>query len=316
MNKPWVLNTSDEMETFNSRDFWTEEDGLIESLSLSLSPHSGLYYSDLSPLFSYEIQKIDSLNLFSHIHLRDGAALLLNFFLNQPDPKVLRTKISVHHTFHHLIPSSWIDHVQFVELVSKKSSTNDRLYYAMGNKIGFDTIEHLKKLNSQGKKEINILSSLIGTLGSHERSDMAAQFIKLSTILKKELPDADISFVELSTINQQKVNGSQVVLDNHLLNYCSDSYIQHYLLSLGACSESVIKEDTNFIELGLNYGYQQVFPQIQVQKNDEIWNLIKSMNIQSSRDKNISREFGQLEQYLDPALVEIGQALLEGNFRK
>jgi len=317
MSKSWVLNSADEMETFNTRDFWIEEDGLVESLTLSLSPHSGLYFSDLSPIFSYEIQKMESLNLFSHLHLRDGASLLLNFFLNNPKPSNIRTKISIHESLKDLVPSDWRDQVQFIELVSLRQASKKRAYYIMGSSVGFDTFTHVQKIIDGGIEEVVFLASMVGTLGSSERASMGAQFISLSNQIIEKFSSINIKFEELKKINLNDVSQSLVAIDRDLFNYCSDSYVAHLLLSQGACTEALFAGDpTRFIELGLNYGQQLVDAEIDTDKSKELWDFIQKMNISSSNDRNVSREFGQLEQYLNPALIDLGRTLIEGKFFK
>lgn len=300
-----------EIELFNSRDFWTEEDNIVEAINLHLRPHSEVYYSELCPIFTYEILKYESLNLFGLIQLRDGICFILDFFLKHPNPENLRTKLIVNSKLRFLIPEAWRKNVYFVKLASTNKAIGiSELYFITGETISSNTLKQLEAYYSEGVQTVNLILTCTSPMSGLDRGSIGAKFANFACELKERFPNIKFNFLQMSEVCSRSVKGKLVDIDDGLLNWCSDSYLMHLMLSYGACLRtSVSPKNEDFFEVGPNYGFL-----FQNDKFDNVemlvWEDVHTYNITFNNPNSINRVHGQLKDYLHPGIIEFSKNLL------
>lgn len=315
MSTKWIKSTQGELELFNNRDQWLKTDSAIDRIVETMSPHSEVYFSDLCPIFSFEIFDLENLNLFKAVHLRDGAATLIDFYLKYPEPNQLRTKVYVEKSLFSLTPKAWMNHVVPVELVTTKHSKRDNSYYITGDTFeDFDEIK-IKKLIDIGVTHIEVIPTTFSSQDQKSRAEIGSKFINLAKKLKENFKGVDIKFISPEEIDKSKVKEFYVETSLGVSVYCSDSYLIHYLLGLGAClTTNMTCEFSKINMIGPDYGV--IISNI---SHDEIranhtWRLIKQLGINSCDISNLDKLNAQLVDFINTDKVRIAKDYLKGNY--
>ncbi len=70
-------------------------------------PSSEDFFHPLNPMYSFFFQRVEQLDFFKIVLLRDGAISLLDFFLRFPTPKGCKTQVLVPADLMFLVPDAW-----------------------------------------------------------------------------------------------------------------------------------------------------------------------------------------------------------------
>lgn len=313
-----LLNSTAEVELFHSRDFWNQEDNIIESVTLALSPHSEIYYSSLCPIFSFELQKIDSLNLFSHVQLRDGLIFLLDFFLRNPEPKNLRTQISVESSMAAIVPESWRNQVSYYSYKSNVDVKSTQGFYIVGlekltDQKFSEIISDINEMKDKGIKDITIIPTIISSFNKKDRGAHPATLANFSLKLSKEINGVEINFQSMENLKVSKLKGSLARFNKDLLLWCGDSYLKQYLLSNGAICWSENEElGETEVELSL---YHKAIISKKVKSEDieisnQLWAFINKMNLQLVGLGDMNRIDGELDEYVSAEVIGLADEVL------
>ena len=111
-NYDWLLSQSkDEITSLNDISRWMTESLEAEEFFKYIAPHAKYYFSPLNNFFLFLLKDFSSLNHFQKVFVRDGLLGLKLFFLRNPTPKNLKTKLIVNRLFKRYIPESWQSNV-------------------------------------------------------------------------------------------------------------------------------------------------------------------------------------------------------------
>ena len=121
----------EETALFHRQSLWLEEDLYISKFKHFLSPHSNNFYSELRGIFSFEIQKLESLNYFEFISFRDGILPLMCFFQRYPTPDLFKKRIFIHSKMGAIVPEAWKGQISFYDFNYKVQKDNSKLVLSL-----------------------------------------------------------------------------------------------------------------------------------------------------------------------------------------
>jgi hypothetical protein len=321
------LNKKDEVELFNDRDLWCNPDFLTEKLIHSLSPHSDFYYSSLCPIFSFEIRNNDSLNLFTSVLLRDGVISLLNFFLKNPTPVGVRTKVLINENLSQIVPKAWFDRVWYYRSHSKVKTNGVKFNYIVNlENYGPMLLESIrndfKEILSSGYKDINIIPTAVSGFGQGDRSRLPSCIASFSNDISKEFKERDLSFSSIIELDKDELLGSSFKLNKNVFLWTSDSYIAHYLLSNGASDFTQNghdeTSDKSEVELSLYHGMTVFRKQDQASKETlpEFCAFLEEMKIRPLSNDQLGLITDEPKNYIANDIVGISYELVDMIFDK
>lgn len=108
-----------------SNEHFTEVQGRIW-------PTSDEFFHPLNPMYSIFLPSVGQINYFKVILLRDGAQMLLDFFLRFPLPKLTQTKLIVPADLLFLVPEVWHPHVFCYRLKALRPMVHQKNYFFYG----------------------------------------------------------------------------------------------------------------------------------------------------------------------------------------
>lgn len=231
---------SEYSELINNKSKWSEPDYLDKQYTHYNQPHTQEYHNPIgAPLFLVTIKKLEQLNMFPLIFVRDGITSIAHFFFKNPTPKNIISTLAIPKEAEFVIPKKWIKHCITYEIKRYKTETKDRKKIILVSSIS----ENLYNLERLKEKLLNIKDTYnIGThaivfdnvkLGEEYRMDYNlhnAEFYR--TLFEVFGNDLEISNWEKSKNNNFSNTFFFETNENHL-NY-TDSYVTNLLLSQGS----------------------------------------------------------------------------------
>jgi len=98
-------------ELINNKKKWLEPDYLDKQYTHYSQPHTQEYHNPIgAPLFLVTIKKLEWLNMFPLIFVRDGITSIAHFFYKHPTPKNIISTLAIPKEAESVIPEAWIDH--------------------------------------------------------------------------------------------------------------------------------------------------------------------------------------------------------------
>ncbi|WP_127718494.1 hypothetical protein [Halobacteriovorax sp. HLS] len=110
-----ISQTPDELYLLNTISRWRNLLNKDYSYEEAHSLHARDYISFLNPIFLSAFKNLSSINNFNFVQSRDGVIDLVKFFTKNPIPHGLLTKILINHRYRHIVPTAWINNIQFYE---------------------------------------------------------------------------------------------------------------------------------------------------------------------------------------------------------
>lgn len=244
------------------------KDKMVKRLSL----HGLLYYSPLCPAFLNLFNNTSELNCFKSIMVRDGALGIHRFFFENPLPNKCRTKFLIHFSLSKMVPSPWIEQVEFYDhfynIPSEKKEKEKLLLIVTIDKnhsLLEDVASFCKSIESMPttpkKVECLILDSDNRDNEEENLTGHSFNFIRSLSDALSSLGISDVSFVNWSTVENIPGLNEYVFYDFNKYNYLyADSYILHFLLTRGASPLLPMtprkEKKENVLYLSKNHGVQ------------------------------------------------------------
>ncbi|MFA7613373.1 MAG: hypothetical protein WCY48_03985, partial [Candidatus Caldatribacteriota bacterium] len=105
--------SQDEIFAMNNTEKWKTSALNAEEFQNYILQHSQYYFSSLNNIFLFMLKDLASLSYFDKVFVRDGALSLGLFFLQNPSPRQLRTKLIIDFNLAYLVPTEWSENVLF-----------------------------------------------------------------------------------------------------------------------------------------------------------------------------------------------------------
>jgi hypothetical protein len=305
MSQKIYCNTPGEIELFHCRDYWNESNNLSDNINLAMSPHSEVYYSSLCPIFSYELNNVQSLSLFGSVLLRDGVAFLLDFFIKNRYPGKLRTKIIVDYRLKDIVPETWHNHTAYFLYKSHLTASKNSLFYFMDIAQDFsldfkqDKAKEIEDFCKKGIKKITIIPTIFSDLGEKDRGFIPVQLANVVQLLTYKFQDLEFSFSPLESLEPREVQGSYFSLSREMLVWVANSYVSQWMLSKGAVElypGNISFRPTQTFSQSLNHDVTIFEDQRKSELSLKIWQWIDSLGVRSAR--NVDQISGGLEEFL------------------
>lgn len=239
MNGPdWLIKpSSDEMFSLNNTSRWKTESKSSEEYFSYIAPHAKYYFSPLNHISLFTVKNLAALSYFNKVLVRDGLLSLKLFFLRNPDPQGLKTKLIVHKSFGQFIPDRWKENIIFYQfkLMNKEEDSKKRLILILHPDEKHCPNSFLeKKLTQYDLARYEEIKCLITEPKTLESSGFTQKdhFEKIKTILKVTNNNCEVT--TLDEITPKDISESAYLEINPFNYLYADCYIRWFFLFHGA----------------------------------------------------------------------------------
>lgn len=118
--------SQDEIFAMNNTEKWKTSALNAEEFQNYILQHSQYYFSSLNNIFLFMLKDLASLSYFDKVFVRDGALSLALFFLQNPSPRQLNTKLIIDFELAYLVPAGWKQNVIFSQFNLDELNPKDR----------------------------------------------------------------------------------------------------------------------------------------------------------------------------------------------
>lgn len=102
-----TLPTKDEIHFLKNTPRWKTSTPIIDDFHNYIKQHTLFYYSSFNSIFLMMLRDVSSLSFFDKVFVRDGSLALKLFFLRNPSPQELKTKLIIHSSSASIVPETW-----------------------------------------------------------------------------------------------------------------------------------------------------------------------------------------------------------------
>lgn len=237
-NLAWLTEQSkDEVYTFNNV---VHRKVIFESVATYhgyIVQHAHYFFSPLNQIYLFLVDDLATLAFFDKVFVRDGLLTLKLFFLRNPKPNGLQTKLLINSRFRKFIPKAWSDNIYFYTYKLKSTSPVKKRSLIISYHL--DTlhcpVEVLKEklLNAQTERydEIHCLITGMPQNGATDFIDKSI-FNKIATSIS--CLKSNYRSVTLNDLTPQNIAESDFIEINPYHFLYSDCYLRWYLIYNGA----------------------------------------------------------------------------------
>lgn len=230
--------SQDEIFAMNNTEKWKTSAKNAEEFQNYILSHSQYYFSSLNNIFLFMLKDLASLSYFDKVFVRDGAISLALFFLQNPSPRELKTKLIIDFSLSYLIPNPWKDNVLFSQFL--REEVNDKKRDSLIITFHPDAFHTPKEVFREKIKSIKVKNSYqkINLLMSDPRAYEHSGFINPGVvdkivILQEEL-QRPITALDLRSLAPQEISQSDLMEINPYKFLFHDCFISWYLTYHGA----------------------------------------------------------------------------------
>jgi hypothetical protein len=237
-NLAWLTEQSkDEVYTFNNI---VHRKVIFESVATFhgyIVQHTHYFFSPLNQIYLFLIDDLAALAFFDKVFVRDGLLTLKLFFLRNPTPNGLQTKLIINSRFRKFIPEAWCNNAFFYNYKFNQPYTNNRRtliisYHLDSLHCPNEVLE--EKLQSTDIKQYEEILCLITGMPQNGATDFIDKNIFNKAAITIQNIKANFQAVTLNELTPQKIAASDYLEINPYHFLYSDCYLRWYLIYNGA----------------------------------------------------------------------------------
>lgn len=238
LNLTWLTEQSkDEVYTFNNVVHRKVKFESVATFHGYIVQHAHYFFSPLNQIYLFLVDDLSSLAFFEKVFVRDGLLTLKLFFLRNPNPCGLHTKLIINSRFKKFIPEAWSQNVCFYKYKLQpskpvKKRTLILSYHLDPLHCPVEIVEE-KLLNAQTEQYDEVLCLVTG-MPQNGATDFIDKniFSKVATTIR--CLNTKYRSVLLNELTPQRIAESDFIEINPYHFLYSDCYLRWYLLYNGA----------------------------------------------------------------------------------
>lgn len=234
----WLTeHPKDEVYTFNNIIHRRVAHESVATFHGYIVQHTHYFFSPLNQIYLFLIDDLSALAFFEKVFVRDGLLTLKLFFLRNPKPNGLQTKLLINIRFEKFIPKAWFDNVFFYNYRYSAPKTVQKktliIAYHLDPLHCPDEVL-TQKLSSASTENYDEILCLITGMPQYGATDFIDKNIfKKSAITINNLK-SPFRIVTLNEITPQKMANSDLLEINPYHFLFSDCFLRWFLLYNGA----------------------------------------------------------------------------------
>ncbi len=228
-------------ELLNNKSKWLQPDYLDKQYVHYSQPHTQEYFNPFgAPLFLVTIKKLEWLNMFPLVFVRDGITSIAHFFFTHPVPDKVTAILAIPKEAESVIPEPWVEHCLIYEIkrfINNEEKSRSSLSFVSTISEHLYDLSLLKKdlINIRNKYPLEMNAIIFDNirLGEEEREHYNLHNAKFYNLLY-EVFDGKLPLSNWASSRSLDYSSSYFFeTHQNSLNF-SDSYVTHQFLSQGA----------------------------------------------------------------------------------
>ncbi|MFP5490940.1 MAG: hypothetical protein ACLGG0_05530 [Bacteriovoracia bacterium] len=234
----WLTEQSkDEVYTFNNVIHRKVSYESVATFQGYIVQHTHYFFSQLNQIYLFLIDDLAALAFFDKVFVRDGLLTIKLFFLRNPHPNGLQTKLIINSRFKKFIPKNWENNVYFYNYQYNTPQNSKKKNLIIAYHLDqFHCPDELlcKELSSLQSESYDEIMCLITGMPQNAPTDFVDKNIFSKAAITARNLKTPFRTVTLNEITPQKMAESDFLEINPYHFLFSDCYLRWYLLYNGA----------------------------------------------------------------------------------